>query len=799
MNRFILTIFFLSCLNVYSQKVQEKAVIKGRVFDVNSNEPLPFSNIIIYGTNTGTVSDTSGKFEFQNIHPGFIKLAASSVGYETYVSEEIMLTNSKIVNIDIPMVRSQIELEQVIVKASPFRKPEESPVSMRSLGIKELEKSPGGNRDVSKVIQALPGVASTVSFRNDVIVRGGGPSENKFLLDGIEIPNLNHFSTQGASGGPIGMINIDFIREIDFYSGAFPSNRGNTLSSILEMKQIDGNKERIVTKAAVGATDLSLALNGPLSDKTTFLFSARRSYLKFLFNIIGLPFLPTYNDFQFKVKTQFDKKNELTILGIGAVDVMKLNTGIENPDDGQQYILNYLPVFKQWNYAMGAVYRHYRKNSYDTWVFSRNMLNNESYKHENNDELKPFLQNYSSQEIENKLRYENTGTYSGYKLTVGAGLEYAKYNTSTFQKVFIPRGQDTLRELNFGSSFDLFKWNVFGQLSKSYFDNKLILSAGLRLEANNYSSDFSSLLKNWSPRFSATYQVTDKFYINGNWGHYLQQPAYTTLGYEDQSGNMVNKLNDLTFIKADHKVLGIEYRRNSNSRMTIEGFYKKYYDYPVSVNDSISLANKGGDFGVFGSEEVTSTGEGRAFGFEAYIRDRLFNTIDLITSYTFVRSEFKDSKEVYVPSAWDNRHILNITLAREFENDWYVGLRWRFVGGLPYTPYDLYRSSLIDAYTVKPNGYLDYNRFNTERLSPFHQLDLRVDKQFYFNKWMLTLYCDVQNAYNYQTKEQPQIIPVTDSNGNKLVVEGDPSRYQLKMVSNESGTVLPTIGIIVEF
>lgn len=799
MNRFLLLVVLLSTLTVAGQKHPEKAAIKGRVFDVNNNQPLPFTNIVIYGTTTGTVSDTAGEFELTNIHPGFVKLAASSVGYETYVSEELMLTNSKVISVDIPMVRSNIELEQVVVKASPFRKPEESPVSMRSLGIKELEKSPGGNRDVSKVIQALPGVASTVSFRNDVIVRGGGPSENKFFLDGIEIPNLNHFSTQGASGGPVGMINIDFIREIDFYSGAFPANRGNTLSSVLEMKQIDGNKDNLVTKAALGATDVSLALNGPLSDKTTFLFSARRSYLKFLFDIIGLPFLPTYNDFQFKVKTRFDAKNELTVLGIGAVDVMKLNTGLENPDESQQYILNYLPVFEQWNYAMGAVYRHYRKNSYDTWVFSRNMLNNESYKYQDNDESKPYVQNYLSQEIENKLRFENTGRYSGYKLTLGAGMEYAKYNTSTFVKVFIPSVEDTIRELNFGSQLDMFKWNLFGQVSKGYFSNKLIVSAGLRSEANNYSGNFSNMLNNLSPRFSAAYSVTDKFFINGNIGRYLQQPAYTTLGFEDENGVLVNKTNNLEFIRADHKVFGVEYRRNPNSRITIEGFYKSYSDYPVSVNDSVSLANKGGDFGVFGSEEVTSTGVGRAFGLEAYIRDRIFNSIDLIASYTLVRSDFKDVRGVYVPSAWDNRHILNLTLSKEFDNEWYIGLRWRFVGGSPYTPYDLDRSSLIEAYNAQPKGYLDYSRFNTERLESFHQLDIRVDKQFYFPQWMLTVYFDVQNAYNYKAEEQPAIILVTDEQGNKLTVEGDPSRYQLKEIAGEAGTLLPTIGIIVEF
>ncbi len=213
----------------------QTGTIRGRGFNEKNNEPLPFTNIIIFGTTIGSTSDLDGNFIFTGLKPGFVKLAATSVGFESHVSEEFQVTNSKTVFIDIPMRETSIQLEQVVVKASPFRKTEESPVSMRTLGIGDIEKNPGANRDISKVIQALPGVASTVSFRNDIIVRGGGPSENRFYLDGMEIPNLNHFATQGASGGPVGIINVDFIREIDFYSGAFPANRGNALSSVLEM------------------------------------------------------------------------------------------------------------------------------------------------------------------------------------------------------------------------------------------------------------------------------------------------------------------------------------------------------------------------------------------------------------------------------------------------------------------------------------------------------------------------------------------------------------------------------------
>jgi hypothetical protein len=792
---------FLSILLIIAilQLFAQTGTIRGRVFNEKSNEPLPFTNIIIFGTTIGSTSDLDGNFIFTGLKPGFFKLAATSVGFESYVSEEFQVTNSKSVFIDIPMRKTSIQLEQVVVKASPFRKTEESPVSMRTLGIGDIEKNPGSNRDISKVIQALPGVASTVSFRNDIIVRGGGPSENRFYLDGMEIPNLNHFATQGASGGPVGIINVDFIREIDFYSGAFPANRGNALSSVLEMRQIDGNKERLIFKGSFGASDLALTLNGPLSEKTTFFVSARRSYLQFLFGVIGLPFLPTYNDFQFKVKTRFDLKNELTVLGIGAIDQFRLNTGIKNPTEDQQYILNYLPVNEQWNYAIGAVYKHFRTNSFDTWVFSRNMLNNMAYKYENNDENLPRTLDYVSQEMENKFRYENSGRIREFKLIAGAGGEYARFNTTTFQTVFIPMGEDTLRAIDYNSEIDLFKYHLFGQLSRNFSNDRLILSLGLRTEGNSYSANMSNPLNQLSPRFSAAWALTDKFFLNFNTGRYYQQPSYTTLGFRNNEGQLVNKENNLKYIAANHLVGGIEYRRKEDAKFTLEGFYKRYQNYPFSVIDTISLANKGGDFGVYGAEEVTSTSNGQAYGLEVYVRDQLLSSINFILSYTFVRSEFKDNDDIYVPSSWDNRHLLNLTVSREFKKNWNIGAKWRFVGGSPFTPWDMNRSSLIAAWDAKNQGYLDYNNFNTLRTESFHQLDLRVDKQYFFEKWSLNLYLDIQNLYNFQQEGAPNLVTQTDGMGNDLIDPLDPSRYLLKEVVNPAGTVLPTIGIIVEF
>lgn len=449
--------FYLSTILVILQSVSgftQTGSISGRVFNTKNNEPLPFTNIIISGTNIGSVSDFEGKFLFSGLQPGYVKLLATSIGFENQQTEEFLVTNSKQAYIEIAMREKAVQLQGFEVKASAFKRVEESPVSLKSLGISQIEKSPGSNRDISKVIQSLPGVSSSVSFRNDIIVRGGGPSENRFLLDGIEIPNLNHFATQGASGGPAGIINTDFLREVDFYSGAFPASRGNALSSVIDMKMIDGNPERMVYRATLGASETAFSVNGPVNEKTKILFSVRRSYLQFLFDAIGLPFLPTFNDYQLKVKTKFNVKNELSIISIGALDNMKLNTGLKNPTEDQQYILDYLPVNNQWNYAIGAVYRHYRENSYGSCILSRNMLYNEAYKYKSNleDDASKKLIDYASFETENKIRYEEVTRKSGYKMSYGAGAEYVKYKNSTFRQVFIPGETDTIKQLNYISA-----------------------------------------------------------------------------------------------------------------------------------------------------------------------------------------------------------------------------------------------------------------------------------------------------------------------------------------------------------
>ena len=783
---------------------EEKGVVKGRIYDIGTNKGIPFANVVVFGTTIGVAANEEGLFRIEGIKPGFIRLEVSSLGYRTKVSGEFMVSTAAERTENIGMEPVATELSQVVVQANPFRKTTESPVSLFKIGIAEIEKNPGGNWDISKVVQSMPGVLSSPAFRNDFVVRGGGPAENRFYLDDVELPNLNHFATQGASGGVVSIVNIDFVKEVNFYSGAFPASCGNLLSSMLDFRQVEGNPDGLKIRATFGATDYGLSLDGPLAPKTTFLVSARRSYLKMLFDVIGLPFLPVYNDFQFKTMTHLDEKNELEILGIGAYDVNHLNVDMKNPDDHQKYLLNWMPESKQWSYTIGATYKHYGEGWHHLWVVSRSELHNKIEKYPGNNHSLDKIVDYHSGEVENKLRFEHRRLMNNnWKLNVGVGVEYAQYDNSTQRKMFVggkATVQDYRRELN------IWKWALFGQLSKTLVSDRLLLSLGVRADGCDYTGKTGNLLRQLSPRLSMSYALNDQWSLSANIGRYYQLPACTTLGYADSEGRLLNKLTGTGYIGANHYVAGVEYRPGRTTQISLEGFYKTYDHYPVSLLDTITLANKGTDYVAVGDEPVKSLGKGRAYGIEVMLRTQEFFGIVASAAYTWYYSEFRKlDKELrltesYIPSSWDNRHIFSLTATRRFGESWDIGIKWRYVAGVPYTPYDVETSSRIEAWEAKHQPYYDYSRFNTERLPAFHQLDVRVDKNFFFRKWSLILYADVQNVYNYKALGPDDLVPQENKDGSYKRDPAHDGYYLMRNIRNEiGGTILPSVGVIVEF
>lgn len=795
------TLLFFALLLSF-QSFAQRGTIKGRIYDAKNNQPIEFASISIQGTTIGSTSDVDGNYILTNIDPGFKHLIVSSIGFQTTVSPEFQVQGNQTAFIDIAVLESTVQLGEVIVRQNFAAKKIESPLSVLSVGVQEIEKTAGANRDVSKVIQTLPGVGSTDPNRNDLIVRGGGPSENVFFLDGIEIPVINHFATQGSSGGSIGVLNPDFVRDIDFYTGAFPANRPNALSSVMDIKQKDGSKDRLHSKISVGASDAAFTLDGPAGKNSTFIFSARQSYLQLLFSALGLPFLPTYNDFQMKFKTQIDKKNEITFIGIGAIDNDALNTGIKNPTESQAYILSYLPTYKQWNYAVGVVYKHFADTHYDTWVISRNMLRNTNFKYKGNNTDSVKTSDYKSDEAENKLRFERNYPDLPLKLSFGGGIKYSHYTNYTNRQLFI---NNTVTDLLYNTRIGLFGYQAFVQASKQLLDDRLKLSLGVNFAALDYNRNMRNPLNQFSPRLSVSYALSPDFDINANIGRYAQQPAYTTLGYRNAAGNLVNQTENLHYIISNQAIAGFEYRPIGNMCMSVEGFYKEYEHYPLSVLDGLSIASKGTNYGEVGDEQIISTGKGRAYGIELLYKIMELKKMNVTATYTYFRSEFTNSAGAYLPSSWDTKHLFNLIASYKLPRNWNVAIRWRFVGGAPYTPIDSV-SVVKSVWNISKQPLLDYTKFNSLRLSNTHQLDIRIDKEFYFKKWVLNLYTDIQNVYNFKTIGAPVYTNLdkgtTDDAGNKVYLPNtdpaNPNKYLLRTIDNSAGTILPTIGIIIK-
>lgn len=791
--------------------VAQTGEIRGTVKNKNSNESIPFANVVIQNTTIGTTTDIDGKYSISNLKPGFYNVQVSYLGFKTQTVFEIQVVNSRPAIVNIEMEEDARSLQAVEVQASAFTRTEESPVSLRTIGAAEIQRNPGGNRDISRAIQSLPGVSSGASFRNDIIIRGGAPNENRFYLDGVEVPTINHFATQGSSGGPVGIINVDMIREVDFYSGAFPSNRGNTLSSVFEFKQKDPRTDKAAFRGIVGASDIGLIAEGPINEKISYIVSARRSYLQFLFNAIGLPFLPTFNGFQGKVKYKIDNQNEIYFVGLGAIDQFALNTGLNlsydpavNPNvdsqlvKQQRYILGNLPVNTQWNYTNGLVYKRYRKNGYHTFVLSRNMLNNVSFKYQDNDESKLKLQDFRSQESENRFRYENNiRTEEGWKINYGVNIDRARYFVENNTNDLVGT---TIVNRNFRNELFLTRYGFFGQVSKGLFGEILVLSAGLRIDGNNFAESMQNPLDQFSPRFSLSYNFAPKFSFNANVGRYYQLPAYTVLGFRDNVGNLVNRDNGVKYIGVDHYVAGFEYFGKKNFRSTLEGFYKNYFQYPFLLDQGVSLANLGSDFGVIGNAPVTSTNNGRSYGIEYLAQQKLSKGFYGIFSYTWVRSEFQNATGEFIPSAWDNRNIFTLTGGKIFKKNWELGVRYRYVGGAPVTPFDPALTLTRTVWDVQQRPVFDFANLNSQRGGPTQQLDIRIDKKWNFEKWAFNFYVDVQNLLNQQTVLNPFIVAKIDpATGAPVVDPNDPTRYLADQIPNTAGTRLPTIGIIIDF
>lgn len=793
----IIVTFFL-CLFSMAGHAQVGSV-NISIVDEFSKKPLEASVSIL---NSEITSSGKSNIQLLEIPVGNYTFEISSSGYETGFLYEINILPNQNLTLTIGLKKSKTtDIQEVVITRKAYKTTAESPLSLRNITSEEVQKSAGSNRDVSKAILSFPGVGSTPTFRNDLFIRGGSSAENKFYIDGIEVPVINHFQTQGASGGPRGIITVDFIKDVDFYSGAFPAKRNGILSSLFGFNLKEARKDKLGYKAILGLDDMQFMMDGPLSKDQSWsgLFSVRKSNLQLLFKAIGLPFLPSYYDTTFKVSKKYSGGDELYFIGLGAIDEFKFNENAEKTLYNQT-LIDRLPVSPQWNYTFGAGYRHLVDNGNWLFTYSRNMLDNQATKYYRNRETpENLIYDYNSREAENKFRVDRNFQVQDYRISAGSNINFAKYsNNSTIKQV-------NQNEINFDeidSQINFLQYGLYLQSSKLFFNDALTVSVGARVDASNYSDETSNPLEQFSPRLSLKYKIAENWALNFNSGIYYQLPAYTSLGYR-LNDVLINK-NTLKYIKNSHIVGGVEYSGGNNLRLTVEGYYKKYKNYPFSLRNGISLANIGADFGVVGSEPVDSRGFGETYGFEFLAQKRTVNNFYGILAYTFGYSKFSDSAGELLPSSWDSRHILSASAGKYFKKNWNFGARFRLQSGLPETPYDLNRSSLVNVWNIANGPIQDFSRLNTLRGNISHQLDLRAEKKWVFNKWQFTVYMDIINVYGSKNASGLPVVNLQrDEMGDGIVANPsapqDQQVYLLDEGTADSNTPLPYFGFIFEF
>lgn len=723
----LITLFLLSVFFFYSQvSAQFSSTLLGKVVEEATKEPIPGVSVSIVGTNLGTSTDIEGNFRIGNLEIGVYQLRFSAVGFSTVIKTDIMVNASKPTEVLVNLTQTDIELEGVTVKANFFEFDPSNTGSVSNLSYEEIRRAPGGFEDVIRALSLLPGVAQASAGRNDLVVRGGAPSENLYIVDGFVVPNINHFGTQGATGGPISYVNLDFVREATFSTGGFSSLYGDKISSVLNIDLRDGRSDKFGGKATISATQFGLNIEGPIAGKGNYIFSARRSYLDFIFKAAGFNFIPEYYDALAKITYNFDSKNKLSYLFIGAFD----NVNFNNNTAKNRYNNSRILGSDQTSYIAGISFRHLFPKGFFDLVLSRNFTDYNSSQKDTL--LNPIFLN-DSKEGENELKGDLIYKISpSEEINVGLSLKQIKFRADLILPNFYTSFGEIINIPNLKSEESYTKAGMYVNYSNLLF-NRVRIGVGIR---GDYFSGINDKLS-ISPRFSIVYYLNDLANLFFNCGYYYQTPSYIWLIADESNKNLKS-------IRANQFILGYERKLKEDVRIKLEGYLKIYNDYPASVNRPyLILSNTGAGYGgadenfaSYGLEQLTSGGKGNAYGVEFSLQKKL-SEVPLygLLSFTYNQSNFTVIDNVKRPGSFDQRWIINLSAGYMFSKNWEGSVKFRFASGNPYTPFN-------------ESGMQNVKDYNSVRYKSTHSLDFRIDRRWNFEKWNLITYIDIQNVYN---------------------------------------------------
>lgn len=705
-----ISVFLFLTNEINSQS--KTGIISGEVRDAVTKQPLPGANILIDGTNQGSACDENGYYVIKDVVPGRYSLKVSMIGYLSSVIIKLNINPNRNQSVNFELHSAAMELGEVKVTADYFAKPDENPVSFRTISPEEIRRSPGSAEDIFRVMQSMPGVATAGTKSAQLIVRGGSPEENLTLLDNIEVYNPIHFARTGESMGVISIVNPALIQKVDFLTGGFPAKYGDKMSSVFDMTLKEGNKETMNTDANLNIAGFGVTMDGPVAENTNMVFSLRRGYFDLITSLLDKPVAPNYYDAVGKISYDLNKNNRISLVGFYYVDQIE-RTGIEK---GETYSWNRFDYLTRDDYgaAIGINWRSLISEKAFSLVTASYTSN--GWNTIQGTELNRDLLGEDIREDEFSLKSEFNYQFSP-KLNLKLGGQFKVINSHN--ESWSPA--DTTREgtiipasiISYQPDAE-FKSMFFLQSSFRIVD-QLVISAGLRYDYFSLTNE-----NNFSPRISLSYNLSERTRLNFALGRYYQSPASYEIAPDER-----NLLLNSSY--ADHYIAGVEYRLGLDTKAGIEIYHKELSSLIVDPDSSNLLIN---------------TGSGYAQGIEFSLQKKFTDGFVGSASYSYSISKRRDYELTSLYDfEYDRPHILNLIFGLEMGAGWQIGAKCQYASGNPYT-------SVIGVTEIDNIFYVIDGENNSARYPDYHKLDLRIDKQFVFDNWSFSVYLDLWNVYN---------------------------------------------------
>lgn len=773
-----LMIFLIILFSTTALFGQENGVIRGTVVNQETQEPLIGVNVLVLETQYGASTNAEGEFRIPNMEPGTYRLQFQYIGFASITKTDIVVSPAKPTVVNAEMSPQAVEGEEVLVTAGYFNEELEKEASNIGLSREEIRRFPGGFEDVVRTVASLPGVAiNTTGGRNDLLVRGGGPSENLYVINNIEVPNINHFGTQGTGSGSLSFINLDFVENVDFSTGGFGVEYGDKMSSVLSLDMREGRQDQLGSKWLVSASQYGVNVEGPMTDQGNFIFSTRRSYLDLIFKANGLPFVPVYTDWNFSATYDITPTDKLFVLGIGAYD--EVDRTLDSPS---ARVFNAGILDNSQNRWIGGVnYRHLTQNGYYDVTLSTNVTD---FEFGQSDSAGVQYFDSDASEIENNLKFRYNRIFNNsLKMLTGVEITNAvNENRTRFEDFIYDRNGRRIQIENLGLPQEL-KTNSEAFKNAAFFELRLrptqqfSIIPGIRANHFTFLDDSFYL----APRLNLRYSFNKVFSIKGSAGVYFQSPAYVWT---------VNPVNSrLKAMRNNMAIIGFDYLLREDTRLSLETYYKDYSDLPtgatpesnylVQTNTGTGFGGREDNFRSFGYFPMVSEAYGNAYGFELLLQKKYSDTpLYGQMSVTYGKSEYTAGNGKTYPGQYDQRWIFNLYSGYKFNAKWEVSGKFRFYTGVPYTPVYKPDENPINPGLIQniPEEYL------SQRLEPGHQLDIRVDRYFNFDSWTLIAFIDIQNVYN-----------------NRLEIRPSYDFWEDEVTRRQDLGILPSIGISAEF